>query len=48
MASALGLRQRKKPLGKIVEELDAFNKVPEDYVEQTNSGASGEHKIAIF
>jgi len=36
------LRQRKKVEGieRVVQELDAFPKVPEDYVEQTASGAS--------
>ena len=41
------LRQRKKVEGieKVVQELDAFPKVPEDYVEQTASGASGKETI---
>ena len=39
------LRQRKggsKSLNKVVQELDAFPKVPETYVEQTASGATSE------
>ena len=41
------LRQRKKVEGieRVVQELDAFPKVPEDYVEQTASGASGKPSI---
>ena len=41
--SKMVLRQRKRVEGieKVVQELDAFPKVPEDYVEQTASGASG-------
>ena len=41
------LRQRKKVEGieRVVQELDAFPKVPEDYVEQTASGASGTYTV---
>jgi hypothetical protein len=36
------LRQRRNKIEKAVQELDAFPKIPDDYVEQTASGASGE------
>ena len=40
------LRQRKnKTLAKVVEELDAFPKVPETYVEQTASGAASKKPV---
>ena len=37
------LRQRKKTLTTVVQELDAFPKVPETYVEQTASGAASKY-----
>ena len=47
--SKMVLRQRKRVEGieKVVQELDAFPKVPEDYVEQTASGASGNYSDRI-
>ena len=47
------LRQRKnKSINKVVQELDAFPKVPEPYVEQTASGASSKliktYEINLF
>ncbi len=46
------LRQRKggskKSIEKVVQELDAFPKVPETYVEQTASGASGGSLDILF
>jgi hypothetical protein len=35
------LRQRKNTIDKVVQKMDAFNKVPEDYVEPSISGAVG-------
>ena len=40
--SGTGLRQRKKTFGRTVEDLDAFPKVAEPYVEQEASSAIGE------
>ena len=37
----MSLRQRKKTLSKTVEDLDAFPKVPESYVEKEASNAIG-------
>ena len=44
------LRQRKGRGGleKVVQDLDAFPKVPETYVEQTNSGAASEKVIFFY
>ena len=41
------LRQRKGRGGleKVVQDFDAFPKVPETYVEQTNSGAASEYEL---
>ena len=39
--SGTGLRQRKKTFGRTVEDLDAFPKVAEPYVEQEASSAIG-------
>ena len=44
--SGTGLRQRKKTFGRTVEDLDAFPKVAEPYVEQEASSAIGK-KICI-
>jgi len=35
------LRHRKNTIDKVVQNMDAFNKVPEDYVEPSISGAVG-------
>jgi hypothetical protein len=35
------IRQRKKTLGRAVEDLDVFPKVPDSYVEQESSSALG-------
>jgi hypothetical protein len=35
------LRQRKSAIDKVVQKMDAFTKVPEDYVESSISGAIG-------
>lgn len=37
------LRHRKNAIEKVVQTLDAFDKVPEDYVEPTVSGAVGNY-----
>jgi hypothetical protein len=37
------LRQRKKPFLKVVRDLDAFTKVPEEYTQTTGSGGTGEN-----
>ena len=41
--SGTGLRQRKKTFGRTVEDLDAFPKVAEPYVEQEASSAIGKN-----
>ena len=45
--SGTGLRQRKKTFGRTVEDLDAFPKVAEPYVEQEASSAIGKKHYKI-
>ena len=45
--SGTGLRQRKKTFGRTVEDLDAFPKVAEPYVEQEASSAIGKKNSKV-